>query len=271
MLDTHSATVNWGEPGGVDEPATVIQGSGDGNVIADHVYSTGGVYTLTLTLTDDDTGTDTSTTLAVVVGAGVNNGVLQVVGSDEANHVTVNKQGNRLYKVHADFFSEGNHRTFDAATIDYIQMWLCDGDDHAKIAGNINIPASIYGGAGNDHLNGGGARNILIGGPGEDRLVGGGEDDILIGGTTDYDFNDVALLALLDEWNSGRTYPDRVSNIRTGAGPILGGTGFMLVKGVTVFDDGEFDKLTGSSGRDWFFFDPGEDDVTGKKAFEEAN
>jgi hypothetical protein len=265
VLDTHTATVNWGEPGGSDEPATVLQDSGAGTVTADHVYGSGGVYTLTLTLTDDDTGTDVSTTLAVVVGAGVNDGVLQVVGSDEANKVTVNKQDDGLYKVHADFFSEGNHRTFDGATIEYIQMWLCNGDDHATIAGNIHVPASVYGGAGNDHLNSGGARSILIGGPGEDRLVGGGEDDILIGGTTDYDFNDAALLALLDEWNSERSYSNRVGNVRTGAGPILGGTGYMLKRGVTVFDDGDFDRLTGSSGLDWFLFDPDEDDATDRK------
>jgi hypothetical protein len=271
VLDTHRATINWGEPGGVDEPATIIQGSGSGTVIADHVYNAGGVYTLTLTLRDDDTGTDVSTTLAVVVGAGVNDGVLQVVGSDDSNNVTVNKQGKGLYKVHADFFAERNHRTFDAATIDYIQIWLCDGDDHVNIAGNVLVPASVYGGGGNDHLSGGGGRAILIGGLGSDRLVGGPEDDIMIGGTTDYDFKDAALLALLDEWNSGRSYSDRVDNIRTGSGPILGGTGYMLAKGVTVFDDGESDKLTGSSGMDWFFFDPDEDDATDRKGAEEAN
>jgi hypothetical protein len=185
--------------------------------------------------------------------------------------VTVNKQGKDQFKVHSDFFSEGNFRTFDAAAVDYIQMWLCNGDDHASIAGNVHTPASIFGSGGNDHLNGGGGRAIMIGGLGADRLVGGPEDDILIGGTTDYDYDDVALLALLDEWNSDGSYADRVDNIRTGSGPFLGGTGYMLAKGVTVFDDGEFDRLTGSSGLDWFFFDPDEDDANDKRKFEEMN
>lgn len=273
-LDAHTVLVDWGDTTTSDSSISLADfpvfddgsGDGSGSFTATHRYATGGIFTVTINVIDDDTGAaEEATTSAVVIGAGVNNGVLQVVGSDEANHVTVSKQGKGLYKVHADFFPEGNHRTFDAATIDYIQMWLCDGDDHATIAGNVNVPASIYGGAGNDHLKGGGGRDILIGGPGKDRLVGGGDDDILIGGTTVYDFNDAALLAVLDEWNSRRSYSDRVSNVRTGAGPILGGTGYMLEKGVTVFDDGDFDKLTGSSGMDWFFFDPDEDDATDRK------
>lgn len=269
ILDTHTAMVNWGEPGGSDEPATVTQGSGSGSVTASHTYSAGGVYTLTLTLTDDDTGTDVETTLAVVVGAGVNDGVLQIVGSDDANRVVVNIDDFGFYKVHADFFAEGNHRTFTPSEIDYIQMWMCNGDDHVTIAGDVFVPASIYGSGGNDFLQGGGGRSILIGGEGRDRLVGGPDDDILIGGTTSYDFNDVALLALLDEWNSERSYLSRISNIQTGSGPILEGTGFLLEEGNTVLDDGDSDKLTGSSGLDWFFFGP-EDKVTGKKKGELA-
>jgi Ca2+-binding RTX toxin-like protein len=225
---------------------------------------------VTLTVTDDDTGTDVKMTTAVVIGAGLNGRVLQIVGSDEGNDVSVNEQDNGLYKVHADFFPEDNHRTFDASLIDYIQIWMCDGDDQATIAGNIEIPASIYGGGGNDHLNGGGARSILIGGPGEDRLVGGGDDDILIGGTTDYDFQDAALLALLDEWSSDDEYEIRVGKLRAGVA-LPDGTLIMLAAGEdgTVHDDDEPDKLTGSSGLDWFFFDP-DDDVTDRKDNEDT-
>ena len=228
------------------------------------------MFTVTLTLTDDDTGQDVQTTTAVIIGAGINNGVLQIVGSDAANNVTVNKQGNGWFKVHADFFPEANFRRFDASQISYIQMWLCNGDDQATIAGNIDTPATVYGGGGNDHINGGGGRSILIGGPGADRLVGGSGDDILIAGTTAYDRNDAALLALLQEWNSGDDYPTRVTKLRTGI-LLADGTVVKLAKGTTVLDDEDKDQLTGSSGLDWFFFDTGLDKATDMKGNEAGN
>jgi hypothetical protein len=275
-LDTHTVTINWDD--GTEDTVIPFVASGGAKFFPKHTFNKGGVFTVTLTVTDDDTGTDVETTTAVVIGAGVNGNVLQIVGSDEDNNVSVNTQGKDQYKVHADFFPEGNHRTFDAADIKYIQIWMCNGDDQASIAGNIPVPASIYGGGGNDHLNGGGARNILIGGPDEDRLVGGGDDDILIGGWTDYDFNDAALLALLDEWNSGDDYPTRVANLRD-PDVLPDGTLIALLADEedtpgTVHDDGAPDKLTGSSGLDWYFFDPDDDDTDrqdNKKTKEYAN
>ena len=98
--------------------------------------------------------------------------------------------------MHADFLQSGNFETFAAAEVDKIIAYLCDGDDHMTIAGNVDIPAIIHGGngddhinagggpsvllgnAGADHLNGGNGRNILIGSVGQDRLVGGGDDDV---------------------------------------------------------------------------------------------
>ena len=38
-----------------------------------------------------------------------------------------------------------------------------------------------------------------------------------------------------------------------------------------MFDDDDFDKLTGSSGRDWYFADLSEDQITDKKGNEELN
>ena len=40
----------------------------------------------------------------------------------------------------------------------------------------------------------------MIGGSGESSLTGGQGNSILIGGSTDFDANDQALLAILQEW-----------------------------------------------------------------------
>ena len=147
-------------------------------------------------------------------------------------------------------------------------MILCDGDDRATVASKIQLPTYIAADEGNDELNGGGGPNILLGGAGNDRLTGGsrhdilvggvgadrivgnGGDDILIAGTlggADDPIDQLdALLALLAEWDLKR---DRA---RLRPKLLIGG-------------DNDADKLTGSSGNDWFFFELGEDTATDLK------
>jgi Ca2+-binding RTX toxin-like protein len=141
------------------------------------------------------------------------------------------------------------------------------GDDDIQVAGSINLQAWLYGnagndrlkggagnsillgGAGDDNLNGGSGRSILIGGAGEDRLVGGSGDDILIGGSTSFDSNATFLCALLDGWSSTvDPYAVRVAKIRL----------WLSLTSNTVTDDSTADKLSGSSGLDWFFTDVGD-------------
>ena len=60
ILDTHTATVDWGEGDG-PEPATVDSTLGEGVVAAAHTYLADGVYPVEVCVTDDDgdTGCDT--------------------------------------------------------------------------------------------------------------------------------------------------------------------------------------------------------------------
>ncbi|MDB5386123.1 MAG: hypothetical protein JWM11_1769, partial [Planctomycetaceae bacterium] len=79
--------------------------------------------------------------------------------------------------------------SFNAASISSIVMYLCDGDDQAVIAGTggcygagVNIPAKLYGEAGDDYLQGGDGDDLLDGGDSNDQLDGGNGNDMLFGG-----------------------------------------------------------------------------------------
>jgi Ca2+-binding RTX toxin-like protein len=255
ILDTHTATVDWGD--GNSEPVTVTPGApGTGTVSGSHAYVFGGVYTVTLTLTDDDTGTAVSDTIAVVTGVGLNNGILYVIGSPTDDAVSINQTGRGFVKVHASFIPEA-FRSYPASEIDTIISYLCEGNDQMTISNHVGLSAILHGGGGNDMLHAGGGntvllgdagddwligqggRNILIGGTGRDRLVGGRGDDVLIGGSTDQDHDDLALSAAMMFWSDeSDSYDDRANNV---AGAL------------DVVDDGERDRMTGSSGRDLFF------------------
>ncbi len=252
--DTHKAVVNWGD----GQTSTLFAaGTGSGTINGTHVYAAGGVYAITVTLSDDDTGTVVGTTQAVIGGVGVVNGTLYVIGTDAANHVSVNKQGNGQIKVHADFLPNGApFKTFDLSSVQRVMAFLCGGDDHMSVAGNIDLPVLIDGGSGDDHLIGGGRRSILVGGLGSDKLTGGSGDDLLIGGTVGFGLNVGQWGGVLDEWASNRSYAARVANLKgTGSGPRANGNNFLKSNGpgATVFDDAAADQMNGSSGQDWYF------------------
>jgi hypothetical protein len=65
ILDTHTATFDWGDGG--TSAGTVTEAGGNGDVAGSHIYTTPGVYTITLTVTDKDGGTDSAIYQYVVV------------------------------------------------------------------------------------------------------------------------------------------------------------------------------------------------------------
>jgi hypothetical protein len=122
----------------------------------------------------------------------------------------------------------------------------------------------LIGNAGDDMLTAASGSDILIGGTGADRIVGSAGNDILIAGTTDYDFVGYdptkagRLLGILAEWNNaGETLDVRQAAIAGTAGTT--GTvhlnGGYYLNASTVHSDASVDKLTGSSGTNWFFVD----------------
>jgi len=96
-------------------------------------------------------------------------------------------------------------------------------------------------------------RRLPVGGNGSDDLNGNANDDVFIAGTTAHDDDCAALDLILAEWTSGRSYSERVSNLR-GLGTTGANQGVVLTadgSSATVHDDGAVDRLQGA-GRDWF-------------------
>jgi hypothetical protein len=266
-LDTHEVRWDFGDGTVIDFHSTT-----DPNALSapTHVYAASGVYTLTLSIRDDDGGL-TSVSQAITISAVAlqvdpcdpTKTALVVGGTTDNDVIVFNPEGNDGdIQVLINGVSEGIfHPT--GLIIAYGQA----GDDDIQVAGSINLQAWLYGnagndrlkggagnsillgGAGDDNLNGGSGRSILIGGAGEDRLVGGSGDDILIGGSTSFDSNATFLCALLDGWSSTvDPYAVRVAKIRL----------WLSLTSNTVTDDSTADKLSGSSGLDWFFTDVGD-------------
>ncbi len=262
VLDTHTATIDWGD--GTTGAAVIEEAGGAGSLSGSHAYAAGGLYSIAVTVADDDGGTTSATTTAVITSAGVHDGVLQIVGTQGDDRVAVNMCSRDLIKVHASFFPKPGFEVFSAAGIQRIVILLGDGDDFATVSGDVTLTKVIDGGRGNDFLNGGGGsnillggdgwdmliggprRDILIGGRGSDMLLGGAGDDILIGARTTMDSDDAplapgfdqALLAVLVEWNRETPYEERVGVLRSR---------------IVALDDGAPDLLVGCAGRDWFF------------------
>lgn len=258
-VDVHTVVIDWGD-GTVDALTVPV---GDRIFEPTHTYTTGGVFEVTVSIADDDQPTILSEASAPVTvsGVGVVGDTLYIIGTDEADHVSVNQTGKGVIKVHADFLDNPDEpRNIDpadyASGVSNIVMLLCGGDDHGTISSGIELDALIDGGAGDDHLNGGNGQNIIFGGLGADHINGGSRNDILIGGQGedrlvgnagrdymyggDLDLQSAhhhALLSLLSDWDGDSDGDAEILSVA-----LLG-------------DGGAEDKLTGSSAEDFVLLD----------------
>ena len=180
-LDTHSATIDWGD-GSPAQAVAITPTAGGGTISKSHTFAGGGVFTVTLTITDDDTGIGTLTTQAVVIGVGVNNGVLQIVGTNGDDAAYVRDWYGGKYRIAADFLPSPGYVDLDKGPIQAIEAYMLGGNDHITIFDNVYIPAYLDTADGNDYLYAGSGDTHLVGGPGADWLVGDIGNDILEGG-----------------------------------------------------------------------------------------
>jgi Ca2+-binding RTX toxin-like protein len=184
LEDFDASTIDWGD--GTVEPATVSETPGGpgvpttGSVSGSHVYAGGGVFTITITVEDDDGGTDSVELMAIVTGAGLNGGELQVVGTNDKDVIQIQEKKGGV-EVHAKLL-DPQKQSFPAEDVDSILVLTCDGDDQVHLNRDLEVPAIVDGGAGNDHLMAGSGPAWLMGGADDDHLFGGPEGDLLEGG-----------------------------------------------------------------------------------------
>ncbi|WP_341348910.1 RHS repeat-associated core domain-containing protein [Syntrophorhabdus aromaticivorans] len=192
-LDTYTATINWGD--GISSDAVITLSNGIGSLSGSHAYTSGGIYQIGVTLSDDDGAATSASTASYITGAGLHNGILQVVGTTGADGVALT--GTDTIAVTASFLSDPLHtRSFQAQAVSSITVLTGDGNDLVWVDATLHKPSSIDGGSGDDILIGG---STLIGGAGNDTLVwfseagvssidgGTGTNTLLVVGTSDND------------------------------------------------------------------------------------
>jgi Ca2+-binding RTX toxin-like protein len=270
-LDTHTATIDWGD--GSSSEAVINESNGSGSFSGNHEYINGGIYEITLAVNDDDGGCATQATTALITGVGINNGVLQIVGTAGRDNVEVTK-GKRSgsIEVKANFLSNKSHTlTFSASDFESIVIMTGAGNDHVSVDKKITKLVTIDGGSGNDYLIAGGGPATLLGGDGHDKLIGSRVDDKIYGG----DGNDVILGSGGTDLLEGGSENDIIYG-SWGNDTILGGDGNDVLYGGggnDMLDGGNGtdklyggsgnDHLIGGTGNDWIFGESGNDLING--------
>ena len=260
-LDTHIATIDWGD--GTTSEAIITESNGSGSLSNSHKYTSGGIYEVKVSLSDDDNGTATEATKAMITGAGINGRVLQIVGTAGKDHVEVEAEGKFKDRIEVEAsFLAGKERIFRAVDFDSIVILLDDRDDEAKIDNKITKPVLIDGGAGDDHLMASGGPAVLLGGNGNDVLVGGPGNDVLIGG----DGNDVIFGGMGNDLLDGGNGNDLLIG-GSGRDFLIGGLGNDVLiggRGDDTLDAGPGnDRLFGGRGNDTILGGEGNDLLVG--------
>jgi hypothetical protein len=102
ILDTHTATIDWGDA--TIEAGTVTQGAGAGSVSGSHTYAATGPYTVEVCVTDDEAATGCDT-FAVTVSAGA----IAAIADIETGHTFPEGSAHRHWLSFSDADADPSH------------------------------------------------------------------------------------------------------------------------------------------------------------------
>jgi hypothetical protein len=279
-----SYAIDWNGDGVGDQTVT-----GPSGTTISHSYANTGTYNIGVTATVHLGAVDYTsyvtyhavTIFAVTATVQADPGdatrsALVVQGTAGADSLVLSPGAGNAVALSVSGYSVGSFSAPGGAAFAHLLVYANGGADTLRLAGNLSVPAFLFGGdandtldasgstannvlvggAGNDTLLGGSGRDLLIGGTGADTLRAGRGGAILIGGTTDYDANLAALLAVMKEW--GRTDADYNTRVKHLNGSLGGGlNGSYRLTRTTVHDDNVIDYLYGGAGLEWFFVSNG--------------
>jgi Ca2+-binding RTX toxin-like protein len=265
-VSDYSASINWGD-GTPASTGTITLANGVFTVQGSHTFATGlGLpgdfgntfcgavppsYNKPITVTiNHEAATPASTVSSANISLTPDSvhlagGSLIVVGDADDNNIVITPTGTNSARVKLDDAILGS---FTLASGGRVIVAALTGNDNIQVAGAVRMETALYGGPGNDRLNGGAGRAIEIGCEGDDQLIGGNADDLLVGGEGSDRIignagNDILVAGnVIDPATHAEddNYDHLVAMLH--GGPI------------TAADDGAQDILTGSAGTDTFFY-----------------
>ncbi|MBI5122304.1 carboxypeptidase regulatory-like domain-containing protein [Candidatus Roizmanbacteria bacterium] len=138
ILDTHTATWNWGD--GSTTNGTVLELNGSGSVSDNHTYTTTGVYLVTLTITDKDGGKGANTYSYVAVydpNGGFVTGSGKIMSSQGSMPGNSSATGKSEFGIEAKYDNTNNPKghikfSFENGNIDFESTSY----DYVVVAGN---------------------------------------------------------------------------------------------------------------------------------------
>jgi ELWxxDGT repeat protein len=167
----------------------------------------------------------------------IRNGIMRVFGTLHSDDIRIYRWKDDLTKFVVNI--NGRKRAFALADVRGLVIYGYSGDDSIRFkddVGIVPIRSSIFGGAGNDTILGGYARDTIFGEQGNDSIIGGASNDSIFGG----DGNDRIIAGDGNDTVNGGNGPDALS----------GGAGNDMLNGG---DDQSNDRLDGGEGADVLF------------------
>jgi Ca2+-binding RTX toxin-like protein len=223
-------------------------------------------------------------TPAPVLRASFANGVLQVTGSHNADHLYI-YQENGLVHVR-EVVQERTLLSVRLTSVKSILVNANGGNDWVTVDESLTIPATLNGDWGNDTLQGGSGHDHLAGGSGNDEILGRGGndvirgnhgDDLLVGGEGNDIIhgdagNDSMFGGAGNDWMLGGDGNDQIVG-EAGNDMMFGGNGENLMSGGAghdvIYGGIHDDAIYGGDGDDILHGGPGDDRLRGEAGIDE--